>query len=136
MSSAGGTLIYVANHLSYKPDLDLNIYKSNEIESTFTEILNPKKSNIIIDCIYKHPPMDLNDFNINYLNKLLNKVPKEQKSVFLPGDFNANFLNYNNHNLTNEFLDSLTSNSFFPYVLQPTRLTSHSKTLIDNNSLI
>ena len=132
MSSAGGTLIYVANHLSYKPDLDLNIYKSNEIESTFTEILNPKKSNIIIDCIYKHPSMDLNGFNINYLNKLLNKVPKERKSVFLPGDFNANFLNYNNHNLTNEFLDSLTSNSFFPYVLQPTRLTSHSKTLIDN----
>ena len=112
--------------------MDLNIYESNEIESTFTEILNPKKSNIIIDCIYKHPSMDLNDCNINYLNKLLNKVPKERKSVFLPGDFNANFLNYNNHNLTNEFLDSLTSNSFFPYVLQPTRLTSHSKTLIDN----
>ena len=42
-SSAGGTLLYVANHLSYKPRLDLNIYKSNELESTFIEILNPKK---------------------------------------------------------------------------------------------
>ena len=42
-SSAGGTLFYVANHLSYKPRLDLNIYKSNELESTFIEILNPKK---------------------------------------------------------------------------------------------
>ena len=30
------------------------------------------------------------------------------------------------------FLDSLASNSFLPYILQPTRLTSHSKTLIDN----
>ena len=102
------------------------------MESTFTEILNLKKSIIIIDCIYKQPSMGFNDFNINYLNNLLNKVPKEQKSVFLLGDFNANLLNYNNHNLTNEFLDSLTSNSFSPYVLQPTRLTSHSKTLIDN----
>ena len=43
VSSAGGTLLYVANHLSNKPGLDLNIYKSNELESTFTEILNPKK---------------------------------------------------------------------------------------------
>ena len=51
-SSAGGTLLYVSNHLSYKPRLDLNIFKSNELESTFIEILNPKKSNIIIGCIY------------------------------------------------------------------------------------
>ena len=50
----------------------------------------------------------------------------------LIGDFNVNLLNYNNHNPTNEFLDSLASNSFVPYILQPTRLTSHSKTLIDN----
>ena len=42
-SSAGGTLLYVANHLSYKPCLDLNVCKSNELESTFIEILNPKK---------------------------------------------------------------------------------------------
>ena len=34
-SSAGGTLLYVANHLSWKAHLDLNIYKNNELESTF-----------------------------------------------------------------------------------------------------
>ena len=32
---------------------------------------------------------------------------------------------------TNEFLDSLTF-MFFPYILQPTRVSSSSKTLIDN----
>ena len=41
-SSADGTLLYIANHLSYKPRLDLNIYKSNELESTFIEVLNPR----------------------------------------------------------------------------------------------
>ena len=35
-------------------------------------------------------------------------------------------------NQTNEFLDSLASNSFIPLILQPTRITSHSNTLIDN----
>ena len=41
-------------------------------------------------------------------------------------------MNYNGHNETNEFLDSLASNSFIPLILQPTRITSHSNTLIDN----
>ena len=109
--------------------MDLNIYKGNELESTFIEILNPKKPNIIFGCICKHPSMDLNGFNTNYLNNLLNKLFKEQKSVFLLGD---NLLNYNNHNPINEFLDSLASNSIVPYILQSTQLTSHSKALIDN----
>ena len=34
-SSAGGTLIYVANHLAYKPRTDLLIYKKRDLESTF-----------------------------------------------------------------------------------------------------
>ena len=41
-------------------------------------------------------------------------------------------MNYNDHQSTNDFLDSLASNSFIPYILHPTRITSHSKTLIDN----
>ena len=41
-------------------------------------------------------------------------------------------MNYNGHNQTNEFLDSLASNSCIPLILQPTRITGHSSTLIDN----
>ena len=41
-------------------------------------------------------------------------------------------MNYNEHNQTNEFLDSPASNSFIPLILQPTKITSHSNTLIDN----
>ena len=48
------------------------------------------------------------------------------------GDFNVNLLNYNDHPPTNEFLDSLASNSVIPYILQPTRITDHSEILIDN----
>ena len=131
-SSAGGTLLYIANHLSYKSRNDLNIYKKSELESTFIEVINPQKSNIIIGSIYRHPSMDLDDFNKNFLNKLLEKVSTEQKSVYLLGDFNVNLLNCNDHPPTNEFLDSLVSNSVIPYTLQPTRITDHSETLINN----
>ena len=102
------------------------------MEFTFIEIVSPRKSNIIVGVIYRHPSMDLADFNCNYLNDLLEKTSKEQKSIFLLGDFNFNLLNYNEHNETNEFLDSLTSNSFIPLILQPTRITGHSNTLIGN----
>ena len=113
-----------ANHLSYKCRNDLNMYKKNELECTFIEIVNPRKSNIIVGVICRNPSMDLTDFNCNYLNKLLENIFKEQKSVFLLGDFHVNLLNYNDHNRANEFLDSLASNSFIPLTLQPTRTTS------------
>ena len=54
--------------------------------------------------------MELTNFNLSFLNRLLENISKEQKSVFLLGDFNVNLLNYNKHNQTNEFLDSLASN--------------------------
>ena len=111
---AGGTLLYIANHLSYKCRNDRNIYKKSELESTFIEILNPRKSNIIVGIIYRHPSMDLTDFNCNYLNKLLENISKKQKSAFLLGDVNVNLLNCNEHNQTNELLDFLVSNTFIP----------------------
>ena len=80
-SSAGGTLLYITSHLSYKPCPDLNIYKAKQLESTFVEIINPKKSNIVIGCLYKHPNMDVLDFKNNYLSQ-----------IFLLGDFNINQL--------------------------------------------
>ena len=76
--------------------------------------------------------MDVTDFKNNYLSQIFEIVSKEQKQVFLLGDFNINLLNYNDHQPTNDFLDSLASNSFIPYILHPTRITNHSKTLIDN----
>ena len=57
--------------------------------------------------------MNLNVFNSNYLNNLLEKISKEQKYVFPLGDFKINLLNYNVHNPTNEFFYSLASNSFY-----------------------
>ena len=131
-SSAGGTLIYVANHVAYKPRTDLQIYKKRDLESTFIEIINPKKSNIIIGCIYRHPNMDLNDFDNDYLNPLLIKLSKEKKKVFLLGDFNVDLSKYDQQSPTNEFLESLASSMFLPYIIQPTRVTSNSKTVIDN----
>ena len=47
-TSSGGALLYIANHLPYKCRNDLNIYKKNELQSTFIEIVNPGKLHIIV----------------------------------------------------------------------------------------
>ena len=48
------------------------------------------------------------------------------------GDFNINLLNYESHSLTHEFLSNLGPYCFQPYITQPSRITDHSATLIDN----
>ena len=69
-------------------------------------MINPKKSNFFTGCIYKHPNMDVLHFKNNYLSQIFEIVSKEQKQVFLLGDFNINLLNYNDHQPKNDFLDS------------------------------
>ena len=48
------------------------------------------------------------------------------------GDFNLNLVNFQNHQNTGEFLDGLHSNMLFPMITRPTRITSHTATLLDN----
>ena len=51
--------------------------------------------------------MSINELHDGYLNELLDKLSKENKTIFLLGDFNINLLNYDIHPPTNEFLDTL-----------------------------
>jgi len=48
------------------------------------------------------------------------------------GDFNFNLLRYQDHVPTQEFLDCLYSYSLYPLITKPTRITSHTSTLIAN----
>ena len=69
-TSADGSLLYIANHLSYKCHKKIYIYKMNELESTFIEFFNPGKSSIIVGVIFRHPSVNLTGFNCNYLDKV------------------------------------------------------------------
>ena len=46
------------------------------------------------------------------------------------GDLNINLINYNDDKNTSNFLDTVFSQSFLPYIT--TRITRNNKTLIDN----
>ena len=48
------------------------------------------------------------------------------------GDFNVDLLKIEKHQITSDFLNTMSSFCFQLQILQPTRITDHSATLIDN----
>ena len=91
-SSAGGTLIYISQSLSYKPRKDIQIYCPKELESTFIELLIPDRQSHLI--VYKHPSMKHDKFNNDFMNALLEKLTSENKPSIITGNFNLNLIKY------------------------------------------
>ena len=87
---------------------------------------------MVVGCIYKYPTLQINDFKSDFISPLLLKLQKESsKRIFLLCDFNIDLLKYELSEPINNFMDTLSSNSFFPHILLPTRI-SKTSTLIDN----
>ena len=67
------------------------------IRANIIEILNPEKTVVIVGYIYCHPRVDFNKFNDHYINNTLDKLSKENETVFLIGDFNLDLSSYDQH---------------------------------------
>ena len=106
-SATAGTALQIAKYPASKPRIDLNIYKINELKPTFIELINSKKKIALIDCIFRHPSMNQDAFDKFYPNTLLKILARGNRTVFLLGVFNLKLLDYEKHNSTNEFVDSL-----------------------------
>ena len=82
--------------------------------------------------------MNINEFNDNFLDPLMQKLIKETKEMFFMGDFNVDLLKINTDNSVAHFLDIFSSLLFVPHIVLPTRISKNnhnqviSQTLIDN----
>ena len=81
--SCGGCAIYVNSHLDHIIRDDLSTLD----QTLWVEIKNYKSTNFLCCCLYRHPSTDMSSF-IDYINLTLEKVQKENKIVFMMGDFN------------------------------------------------
>ena len=123
--------LYVSDNLNFRIRTDIYAYEVEVMESLFIEIIRSHERNVIVGIIYRPPNQNVNDFVIR-MNDVLGKISRDNKICYLMGDFNLNLLNNQNHNATGEFLDGLYSHLFFPLITLPSRITSHTATLIDN----
>ena len=87
--------------------------------------------NIIIGCIYRHPRSNIQAY-IEHLDELLRHLNQLKHQVIILGDINIDFLRYVTHQSTERYLDMLYTNNFIPIITKPTRITDHTKTLIDH----
>ena len=87
---------------------------------------------MLVGCFYRHHG-PIKEFIDDFFIDILNKIHRESnKSCVIMGDFNIDLLQTDNDDLSGIFFDTLSSFGFRPLILQPTRVTSHSATLIDN----
>ena len=72
----------------------------------------------------------LNFFNI--WNYCLISLAKENKEIYICGDFNFDLLKTDTNHNTQHFFNLLCSYGLLPHILQPTRVTVNTVSVIDN----
>ena len=136
ITNAGGTAVYFSKGLNalHRPDIKFTM---QQVESCWIELQpssdfpNNKSNSIIVGCVYRHPNADIVDF-IDQLEEIIKGINDRKQTVYILGDFNIDLLKYEDHKPTEDYVNMLFSYSLFPIITKPTRITSHSATLIDH----
>ncbi|KAL7382736.1 hypothetical protein ABVT39_027076 [Epinephelus coioides] len=126
----GGVAVYIEKTYRSKTIKDMSEAISNVMECITVEIETEKSKNILISCVYRAPGSCVEVFKEKLLS-IYEKVNKN-KLFFACGDFNIDLLNPQENSNTKEFINSMYSMSLYPLITRPTRITTHSATLIDN----
>ena len=128
---AGGAAIYVNKVLKAIPRPDLKI-DLPFVESCWVKIdPNNNRKHIMIGCIYKHPPANVEEFTLKF-NEFLNKLNPSKYDMYIMGDMNIDLLKYHSHQQTERYLDMIYSLDLLPVITKPTRITNHTATLIQH----
>ena len=124
----GGVGCLVKDGIKCRQRTDLDIFNPH-IETVFIEIYS-KVDNIVLAIVYRPPGQNVNEF-LSSLEIPLSAISRENKQCLVIGDFNIDLLASSSQHV-NSFTDLLMSFSCTPLILNPTRITQDSATLIDN----
>ena len=129
----GGLITFLNDNFTYRIITHNNT--SLNWESQFLEISgNGLNKKTLIGNIYR-PPRDLQDNLRSFIDEfstILSSHDYNNYEIFLCGDYNINLLKINENEINADFLEMLTSHSFFPKITLPTRFSRMNASLIDN----
>ena len=109
----GGVLLYVSQLYSCNIIKDLSFNIDDCLEVITVELQIGKNKKVSIGCLYRAPNTNVETFNLNFCN-YINKLKIEH------------------HTETDNFVNNIFSFGLYPVINKPSRITSHSATLIDN----
>ena len=134
----GGVGLYVDQKYEYEL-LDIeSAFVPHVYESIWVKVKTKSGPDKIIGNVYRPnsaPRADLYkalEIHNQILDSLLNDRTNGKCEIIVCSDFNINMLNFESHNLTNSYINSLISKSFIPIITLPTRIKNQSATLIDH----
>ena len=129
-TKGGGVGAYVLQSKTHWIRNDLSKFEEGIFESIFIE-LKLGNLNIICGALYRPPNKSNNaiDAFISILQETPNIVKKENKLLYLMGDFNFDLLDPDRH--TNIFTDLMFELGNIPLISKPTRIST-VMTLLDN----
>ena len=128
-AKSGGVALYVDQSLGCKMVPSMSTTIDGIMECLTIEIIVAESKNIIISCIYRTPGSCIDIFNQELDNMFGNT---SNKVHILCGDFNVDLLNPHGNPKITHFLNTRYSNSLFPLITKPSRITVDTATLIDN----
>ena len=137
-STHGGVGIYIKNSLNYKvlPYIgNVDIWDGIFIEFYLSDTNNiTQKKKVVLGNIYRPPRTISENYKIFYdeIQEILSQYIHTNTEIILTGDFNIDLMQIHEKEHVKDFMEMLTSNGLVPKITSPTRLTEHSKTLIDN----
>ena len=126
----GGLCIFVHNSIPFRIRNNFSVSDADH-ETLFIELENKREKNILIGVTYKPPGGNTKKFN-SFLANILCAANKENKKIFLLGDFNLDSLNYDNDVNVQNVFNNLFSNGFIPLINKPTRVTTETNSIIDH----
>ena len=133
----GGLIIYVNRNVCSENDYKIldSLSENTDYEVgefLFLEITRARDKNIIIGNMYRSPSsnpaifIDRLEVKLELLKRHKNKI------IVLTSDSNIDLLKYDHYEPTNRLVNSLAEHGFTPVISKPTRITTHSATLIDH----
>ena len=139
-SRHGGVAIYIRNNFEFEI---LPINGNQEIwDGLFLEVylrnancnVECRRKKVIIGNIYRPPRETVENYTtfIGELEEILSTTLRNNKEIIIAGDFNIDLLKIKNSAHVNSFFEMMITCGFLPKITFPTRITSHSSTLIDN----
>lgn len=127
----GGVAFNTDNNYKCRIISELSLALDNIMECIAIELEAEKSKNLQISCIYRTPGSCIKMFTEEML-KMYNPI-NNKKMTFICGDFNIDLLNPTVNSAITDFVHTMYSISLYPLICcRPTRITSHSATLIDN----
>ena len=128
-SRGGGVAFYINNKLDFQVIQNMSLTEK-AIESLTIKINHKSKSHILV-CIYRPPKQNLTNLFYERLEHIIQMKNAEFPNSILEiiGDFNINTLDP----ITRiKFYEQSMSHGLLPLVTKPTRITTSTKSLIDN----